>query len=728
MAATGCTKRGVSWFTVPMLLIGLVAWNPGTAKADGQLRALLVGVSSYQQQMGFKPLNGPANDVALIGDQLGKLGFRSENIVILADGPRAKGKPTHDAIVRELDALAQTAGPGDIIYIHLSGHGSQQPNTNPEEDPEPDGKDEIFLPEDVGLWDKQAQGVKNAIVDDELAPRIAAIRNKKADVVFVADSCHSETLLRGSSVDEQDREQDRGIDPEQLGIPKSALDAAEARALGLRGGKQETAALEAEAGGRVAEGAGGLVAFYAAQRTESAPELPLPPDDPDRKVYGLLSFNFARMLAVPGITYRQAAEQILQNYRAENRSGPTPIVEGSDADLSKLVLGAEPGVASRQWPIQADKTTWRIPAGQLHQVSQSTILAIVPAATTVNEADILGYARVSEAKTLSSTIEPIAYNDKPAPTEIPTGAFARMVDARFELRLTVALPERSTAPSPAETGAWRELDRLQQDGLKDTTIDWVEPASASAHLRLLVRDDKLWLLPPSGALVTEGPGRTPFLTIPTAARGGDDEALTRFREELGESLRKVAKVVTLFAMAKDLSGNELARDLEINLAVKRAGGTETKKIGVTEALDLYDGDMLRFEVINNSHRPVDLTVLFIDSRQRIEPWFPYSGQSNRLTPQGGKASEELVVNLKTVGTEHFLFIAAAAESQAPRTDFSFLAQEGLRGRSGEASRQSTISDLLRQAGSQGLRGGGHPPVTLATASLFDWRVVPAEER
>lgn len=134
-------------------------------------------------------------------------------------------------------------------------------------------------------------------------------------------------------------------------------------------------------------------------------------------------------------------------------------------------------------------------------------------------------------------------------------------------------------------------------------------------------------------------------------------------------------------------------------------------------------------MINKGGRPVDLTALFIDSRQRIEPWFPYGGQSNRLTPQGGKVSNELVVNVETVGTEHLLFIAAAAELQAPRTDFSFLAQEGLRGPSGEASGQSTISDLLRQAGSQGLRGADRvAPVTLATATSFGWRVVPAEEK
>lgn len=715
MTTTSRADRRIRRTAVPLALAaGIIIGSPPPAMADGQLRALLVGVSSYQNELNFKPLRGPANDVALLTDQLRQRGFPPTNIVALAESADAKGRPTRAAIIAELDGLADTTRRDDIIYIHFSGHGSQQPNDNPDYDQEPDGLDEIFLPRDAGVWIDEAGTVSNAIIDDEIAARVTAMRNKGAFVVVVGDQCHAETFLRAPNL----QEQDRGVEPERLGIPKAALDAAKARAPGLRGGGREQAALDTPSS--LAEGAGGLVAIYAAQSTEKAPELPLPAGagETEKKIYGLLSFNLASVLAAhPGITYRQAAEQILQNYRALGRWSPTPIIEGKDADLNTLVFGSTAGAPFRQWPVQVDGTTWRIPAGRLHQISEDTILAVVPDPATLKEADPVGYARVSKADTLSSTIEPMAYGDRPAPAKIPARAFARVVDARLALQLEVALPEKSTEAWPAEIVAGRELDRLRQDGSAETKMSWVAPGASSADLRLLVRDNRLWFLPPSGALVMEGPGRSASLAIPATGQG-NEAALDGFRREIGENLRKLAKVKALFALAKELSGNELARDLTIELEIKRASGGATETVGMTEEPELHDRDVLGFKVTNKGGRSVDLTVLYIDSRQRIEPWFPLGGRSNRLHP-GGTVTEHLVVNLETVGPEQLLFIAAAAETAAPRTDFSFLAQEGLRGPG--ASGASAVSELLRDAG---VRGGEHPPVTLATARSFGWRVVP----
>jgi hypothetical protein len=705
-------------FLPPLFALASVCFTAPGARADGEQRALLIGVSSYDNAAAFAPLKGPANDVALLAGRLRERGFQPDNIVMLANRADAQGRPTRAAILREFDRLAETTERGDIVFIHFSGHGSQQPNNNPDEDPELDGFDEILLPEDSGLWTGELGSIANAIIDDEIAVRLAVLRDRGAFVVFVSDSCYSEGARRAI----QTTEQGRGIQPEQLGIPQAALEAA-ARAPRLRGGAREDDALDTAS--LAAGNLGGLVAFYAAQSIEEAPELLLPPEAPDNQ-YGLLTFHLATILASnPRITYRQAFEHILYNYRAMNRFAPTPMIEGTDANLDQIIFGSDKGVAVRQWPVIVDGGARRIPAGRLHQLSADTILAVVPAATTVEASNVLGYARLSDVEMLRSTLEPIDYAGRPAPAQIPAGAFARVVDARFETRLAVALPNRPAVLSADERVVWRELDRLRSAGLQETRIAWSAPDASSADLRLLVDSGKLWFVPPSGVLEPEGPTQTPHLTIPDPVRD-DGAALARFQTDLVTNLRKVAKVRTLFALARELAGNELRRGLGIRLEVRRFGSGATEALRLNDVPELHDGDTVTFRVTNWGRRPVDLTVLYIDSRFGIEAWFPYAGESNRLR-RGDTASGELVVNLETVGLESLLFIAAAVEPQAPRTDLSFLVQEGLTTRAGPAAGRATLTDLLLEAGwpAGALRDAGRAPVILAAASSFTWNVRPS---
>ena len=137
-----------------LLLLAFVTFSArdGVA-AQAELRALLIGVSAYGSSSGLEPLKGPKNDVALLKDVLLGRGFSERNIVMLAERPDANGRPTRAAILGELDRLAEVAGRDDIIVIHFSGHGSQLPNDNFEQDPEVDGQDEILLPADVGRYD-----------------------------------------------------------------------------------------------------------------------------------------------------------------------------------------------------------------------------------------------------------------------------------------------------------------------------------------------------------------------------------------------------------------------------------------------------------------------------------------------------------------------------------------------------------------------------------------------
>ena len=84
----------------------------------------------------------------------------------------------------------------DFVYLHLSGHGAQQPQAKAGN--ETDGLDEIFLPRDIDKWVNRDKGVPNALMDDEIGAALDAIRDKGAFIWAVFDCCHSGTATRGA--------------------------------------------------------------------------------------------------------------------------------------------------------------------------------------------------------------------------------------------------------------------------------------------------------------------------------------------------------------------------------------------------------------------------------------------------------------------------------------------------------------------------------------------------
>lgn len=112
-------------------------------------RALLVGVSEYPSLDEDSQLRGPVNDVQLMREVLLRRGFDADRIRTLADGVKGAALPTRAAILSALEVLVAEASEGDLIYLHLSGHGSRQSQGRNDEDHEPDGLDEIFLPRPI---------------------------------------------------------------------------------------------------------------------------------------------------------------------------------------------------------------------------------------------------------------------------------------------------------------------------------------------------------------------------------------------------------------------------------------------------------------------------------------------------------------------------------------------------------------------------------------------------
>jgi len=154
------------------LLISAVA-NAGTQ------RALLIGVSNYEANL--PPLAGSKNDVMLIRELLvQKYGFDRANVQVLIDE-----QATRALILSAVRALSERTVADDIVLIHFSGHGSQAPDMNGDED---DGFDETILPHD-----SRTPGIAD-ITDDELNALLSGF--EFGSVVVILDSCHSGTGTR----------------------------------------------------------------------------------------------------------------------------------------------------------------------------------------------------------------------------------------------------------------------------------------------------------------------------------------------------------------------------------------------------------------------------------------------------------------------------------------------------------------------------------------------------
>ena len=141
-------------------------------------RALLIGINRYA--MPGSDLRGCVNDVHAIGQVLAdQYGFAPADVTTLVDGQATKA-----AMQQGIAALVASGKPGDVLYAHYSGHGSNVKDTNGDE---ADGRDEILCPHDLD-WN-------DPLTDDWLRTTFDRL-DPAASLTVVMDCCHSGTNTR----------------------------------------------------------------------------------------------------------------------------------------------------------------------------------------------------------------------------------------------------------------------------------------------------------------------------------------------------------------------------------------------------------------------------------------------------------------------------------------------------------------------------------------------------
>lgn len=142
-------------------------------------RALLIGVNEYA--IPGANLRGCVNDVHNIAGALTELyGFADSDITMLLDGAATKA-----AMTQAISDLVDSGRPGDVLYLHYSGHGSNVPDTNGDETT--DDRDEILCPTDLD-WN-------DPLTDDWLRTTFDRL-DPGASLTVVMDCCHSGSNTR----------------------------------------------------------------------------------------------------------------------------------------------------------------------------------------------------------------------------------------------------------------------------------------------------------------------------------------------------------------------------------------------------------------------------------------------------------------------------------------------------------------------------------------------------
>lgn len=665
--------------------------------------ALLVGCTEYPglKQVLDAPtyeakvrLAGPENDVALLRTTLcDYLGVPRAHVSVLSGWPDDEaGRPTRANILAHLERLAREVPRGGRVVFAFAGHGSQQRDLDGDE---PDGLDELILPADVERWNLRIGAVPGAITDDELRVALTRLRDAGLSVWAVLDCCHSGTLARGGDV------RTRDLAPSLLGVPETEAPAAYSSAPDrLLPGTQDDLS--------------GIVAFYAVQSHQLAPEMTLPTSllARDRRTHGLFTFLLARQLQRMGgsLSFRELYEQVLTAYKAMPWEEAAPLAEG---DLNRLRVGGGAGVEGPAPAVVREGGELVIESGELQGLTEGSRLDLYrPGRLGVPQGRI-GALTVVKVGLTRSVGQPVAGDFPEDHDRLPPRCPALLTSlAPGALRVPLAVVQEpgtrveGRALPPA-------LELVLLDPVMRARLPLVAPEQAAWVLRVVAPDGTR----EDGAprLVLE-PGP---LTTGWVAQECDAETL-------GERLDALVRAAGLRQMMASAALGPPPDGFKVAFGRGPPGSDAQEPLVAGAACAPQDRIAVRVE--NLTGKDLDVRVLSIDANQDVGEAPATWGASGRLTAADGK---EVLLGPwpladGALGDEQLLLLVAPRSPGAPPLDVRALSTtlSTARAAQAQAARQAAQAQA---AGVQGRGGpterpgegaGLDPSLTLASAS---WR-------
>lgn len=355
-----------------VVLVGTTLLPSFSAEAGPQKRALVIGVNGYQKgRDGDLAELHTTRDLEAVSQALQseKFGFKQSSIRTLA----SPDETTHKSITAALQQLAQETRAGDIVFIHFSGHGSQVPDDDSQE--EPDGLDETLVPSDYDSSSESSR-IKSQIRDDEVGELIDAILAKNPLLLTACfDCCCSGGNTRGVEL--------------KRGFPWQG-----ALSLGAKSGSDNSFADRSDKN---------FVAIYAALPDENAWET----FDDSGKPMGLLSYALAKTLQTADnqTTYQDLFDKVSLSFLEKNRTNQHPQIEGrlENVIMSGNVLKTEPLV---KVTVINNKVILR--AGNLSGVTEGSVYELFPANTkSIVGAKAFGKFTVGATDFISAVLDPV---------------------------------------------------------------------------------------------------------------------------------------------------------------------------------------------------------------------------------------------------------------------------------------------------------------------------------
>lgn len=692
-----------------------------SAPASAETRAILVGVSDYDDSINLADLRGPANDVRLLKSILTDRDVA--DLTVLADAVDGGTRPTRAAILGALADMSGRARPGDLVYIHMSGHGTRQADRDGDET---DGLDEVFLPADTARAKAGENAIPNAIVDDELGRAVTAIRATGADVWLVLDSCHSGSGLRAASP----RTASRFVDPKVLGVNVDASRQTEAEIIEVDG----------------PEPPGGLLAFYAARSSEVAREIDFAGEGDDAAWYGLFTAKLAARLAQSsGLSYRQLFQAVLSDMNDTGLPGgarlQTPLWEGSMIDAA--VFGGRATTGVRRFAVQGDE----VMAGLVHGVGDGTVLGLVVDAADPPGA-IIGYAQMEDTEATRAFLRPVTVDcvplqSAPCPYDgvLPAGAtYAQIVARPVDLVVRIA-PPRGLAdghPLAADTAPMETLQRAVE------TVNSL--GSARINLDAETFDiESIW----DGTELWFGP---------RAAIGGQPTGLNVTPEEdaLITALTRIGRAEDLARLLGSVSGSgsllnpnpvKIAVDLvqvraadlappDAGISPRREcraalGAVQGQSIALPPSADLKQCDQVSVVARGAVSGARDVNRVHIDAKFCVHAAYEQiedASSARRLGPVMTLCSD--CPDGYSAGEERMFVIVTEAKPNAEALNLQGLVETcgALGAGTRSAAQDDVVSFLAKLSERPGTRGNfGSVGVENIWVSRFDWRVLPKPE-
>lgn len=660
-----------------------IALTPLTVRAE--TRALVVGVSGYPALAESIRLAGPKNDSREFANTIVRLGVPAANVTVLADGVSdltagiaTPGPGTKAAILAGLDQLAASSKTGDLAVFYFSGHGTQQPDLDGDEQ---GGADEVFLPYDVGPWGKD--GIENALRDDELRARIEKILATGADFFGIIDACHSATGFRAVAGDDA---RSREVPPQELGVPAF-----------VQAAKRSLAETQPASTGK----RGRAAFFYAAQESEEALEK-VPPDGDPGQNFGVFTYNLvSRMNRTPNLTYRTLHQAVVSDIKRNTlMSTQTPEAEGELLDEPVLQLAST--APRMQWQIFNGK----MQGGQLGGVSAGTVVALFDDAAARDDTPI-AHGIVEQAGATRSLVTPIvrpcADTDADGSCGIAvdekafkTARFARVVEPAVDLTVSLSEPVRLDPNDGLDYAP--ALAALRDAVGSEAQKARISIRQSGYDIAVGLVDGKLAFASSAGAIDQNGPGSSPRLTLPA-----DPAAAAA---TVSDAVSRIGKALALQRLGDGAFGATTGLETRLRVAkakaaakVEAACSDDTRAYGPpseTVAEPAFaDCDVVSVTLANNGKKPLDVTVLLVGADFSITPVWPLNGASGRILAAESKTADilQMAPNPVTASDERLIVIAVPGVGRA-NVVFDNLEQAGLRAAPDEPPEIAAIRDLV----------------------------------